>query len=353
MPQDIKIWSVVDGSDLVEIKPGSLALEARLEEWLEKDISIISDDLLVIGRQVTAGFGGVIDLLCLNFKGDVVILELKRDKTPRDVVAQTLDYATWVKGLSYERITELANSYLDDKGPLDKAFGARFKADLPEALNEHHEMLVVASEIDSSTERIIKYLSDYGSISINAATFRFFRDGEGRELLARVFLIEPSDVGGGGKGSKRRPPPLSLEELSKEAFAQGVGELYQRMVERLREQFDRVGTTLRSIAFIGRMEGSFNTILSLIPGESNASNGLRFQVYIVRLAKYLGVDEADATSLLPPKREKWNPLSASPEEYRGYTGFFKDREEVKQFLEELAEIKQRPREVSGNANTGE
>ena len=45
------------------------------------------------------------------------IIELKRDRTPRDVVAQALDYASWVRGLHYEdivvRVQELTGVYAD------------------------------------------------------------------------------------------------------------------------------------------------------------------------------------------------------------------------------------------------
>jgi|TARA_B100000315_G_scaffold33686_1_gene28367 RecB family endonuclease NucS len=78
MPQDVKIWEVGVNDDLTEILDAKLDLEERLENWLEKDISIISNDLLVIGRQVETDFGGIIDLLCLDNTGDIVIVELKR-----------------------------------------------------------------------------------------------------------------------------------------------------------------------------------------------------------------------------------------------------------------------------------
>jgi hypothetical protein len=66
MPKDVRIWEVQARDRLAELKPAKLDLEERIETWLEQDISIISDDLLVIGRQVSTSFGGAIDLLCLD-----------------------------------------------------------------------------------------------------------------------------------------------------------------------------------------------------------------------------------------------------------------------------------------------
>jgi hypothetical protein len=49
-------------------------------------------------------------------------------------------------------------------------------------------MVIVASEIDDSTERIIRYLSEAG-IAINAARFAFYQTGDGREFLSRAFTV--------------------------------------------------------------------------------------------------------------------------------------------------------------------
>lgn len=149
MPQDVKVWEIIDGDKLEELHKSRLDLEERLEDWLEKDISIVSNDSLLIGRQVETGFGGVIDLLCMEHNGDIVIVELKRDRTPREITAQVLDYASWVKDLSNDRITEIANEYLGGGGSLEEAFKDKFGMEIPEILNEHHKMLIVASEIDS------------------------------------------------------------------------------------------------------------------------------------------------------------------------------------------------------------
>jgi len=194
MPEEVKIWKIIDGDKLKEVKRTRLDREDRLECWLENDISILLEKLLIIGRQVRTDFGGAIDLLCLERNGDLVVVELKRDKTPRDVVAQVLDYGSWVKELSISRITEIANEYLRDKGTLEEAFKHKFNEDIPEVLNENHKLLIVASDMDSSSERIVRYLSSSYGVGINTVSFQYLKDDDGSEFLARVFLIDPSQV---------------------------------------------------------------------------------------------------------------------------------------------------------------
>ena len=64
------------------------------------DSRLLGTDLLVVGRQVETAFGGFLDVLCIDVSGRLHALELKRDKTPRDVVAQVLDYGSWVSNLT-------------------------------------------------------------------------------------------------------------------------------------------------------------------------------------------------------------------------------------------------------------
>jgi RecB family endonuclease NucS len=68
---------------------------------------MLSDDWMLIGRQENTGLGGIIDLLAIAPDGSLVLIELKRDKTPRDVVAQSLDYASWVEKLQPEDIAAI------------------------------------------------------------------------------------------------------------------------------------------------------------------------------------------------------------------------------------------------------
>lgn len=62
---------------------------------------------MLIGRQEDTGFGGRTDLLAIASDGSLVLIELKRDRTPREVVAQSLDDGGWVNDLRSEEIAAI------------------------------------------------------------------------------------------------------------------------------------------------------------------------------------------------------------------------------------------------------
>jgi hypothetical protein len=335
MPDEVRIWRVKEGDHLSEIEQSALDLESRLQEWLARDISILDPNLLVIGREVETDFGGYIDLLCLDAAGDVVVVELKRDKTPRDITAQALDYGSWVVDLSNDRITALAQAYLgEDK--FEDAFQLRFSTDVPETLNGSHRVLIVGSRIDASSERIIKYLSDTHGVNINAATFQYFREPDGPEFLARVFLIEPSQVElhSRTKGSSKRRPNLTYQELDALAEGAGVQDLYRYSVASF-ERLLRKHTTRSSIVFSGPFEGSLKSVISILPQESSASQGLRYQLYFLRFRTLTKLSEEDGVAVMPAHHDHWIYHPTAGPDYEGFQGFITSREEIDRLTETL------------------
>ncbi|MGE7766894.1 hypothetical protein [Peribacillus sp. NPDC096540] len=95
----MNLWKV-EQNKLQEIQKNRLDSEDRLENWIAEDSNILGLDILIIGKQVVTSFGGRIDLIAIKRDGELVLLELKKDRTPRDVIAQALDYASWVKELT-------------------------------------------------------------------------------------------------------------------------------------------------------------------------------------------------------------------------------------------------------------
>jgi len=191
MPIEMGIWRLENG--LRQLEFTALKLEARLQELLVLDLSVVSPKLLLIGDKIRTDHGKEIDILAIDAEGTISILELKRDRTPRDVVAQALDYATWVQGLSYSDIVIIYKEKNNGKA-FEEAFDEKFGQSPPEEINERHEMVIVAAELDPATERIINYLSDNHEVPINAVFFRYFRDGKS-EYLTRTWLVDPADAG--------------------------------------------------------------------------------------------------------------------------------------------------------------
>lgn len=190
MPVEMAMWRL-EGDSVIPIASSSMDAEKRLEDALERDISILGlERLLIIGRQVATSFGKYVDLLALGPQGDVYVIELKRDRTPREVVAQALDYGSWVKDLDYEGLSDIFQAYGQGRS-FDEAQQEAFGS-LPEELNGSHQLLIVASELDPSTERIVGYLND-SAVPINVVFFRYMRDGD-REYLARSWLAEPAET---------------------------------------------------------------------------------------------------------------------------------------------------------------
>lgn len=190
MPIKTEMWRIDNGLEKVSFS--SLEAEKKLESVLDKDISIIDPGLMVIGRQVTTSYGKYIDLLAIDSEGHLAILELKRDKTPRDVVAQTLDYASWVQGLTYDDVIKIYATY-DTTKNFESAFEETFGSPPPDTLNEDHRILIVAAELDNHTERIVNYLSSNYGVPINAVFFQYFKEGQS-EYLSRSWLIDPVQV---------------------------------------------------------------------------------------------------------------------------------------------------------------
>ena len=97
MPLEVALWRLGDKPERVTYS--TIDAESRLETVLTDDLTIIDPNLLLIGRQVATAYGKFIDLLALDSEGNLIVIELKRNRTPREVVAQLLDYGSWVRGL--------------------------------------------------------------------------------------------------------------------------------------------------------------------------------------------------------------------------------------------------------------
>ncbi len=190
MPIQHAIWQVADQPAI--LPAAKLASEQLLESMIVREPRILSSEWMLIGQQEVTSHGGRIDLLAIAPDGSLVLIELKRDRTPREIVAQALDYASWMVDLTADRIVQIYQRF-SKGGSLQADFQKRFGSVLDEdTLNHSHQIIIVASELDPSTERIVAYLNAR-DIAINVVFFKVFEHG-GQQLLSRAWMIDPGET---------------------------------------------------------------------------------------------------------------------------------------------------------------
>lgn len=190
MPIRHALWKV--GTAPSQLQPCSLASEQQLEQMIVASPEILSEEWMLIGQQEQTDTGGRIDLLAIAPDASLVLIELKRNRTPREIVAQSIDYAAWVEKLTPDRISQIHQRFSGGRS-LDQAFEQKFGFALDEeSLNKSHQVVIVAAELDDATERIIAYLSER-DVAINVLFFQVFQCGDD-QLLSRAWLIDPGET---------------------------------------------------------------------------------------------------------------------------------------------------------------
>ena len=190
MPVQHAIWKV--GESPAALPTAVLVSEQQLEDMIVASPDMLSAEWMLIGRQEHTTAGGRIDLLAIAPDGSLVLIELKRHRTPREVVAQALDYASWVEGLTADRLAKMYQKF-SGGGDLGEAFNQRFGSELDEdELNSSHQIIIVAAALDDSTERIITYLNAR-DVAINVVFFQVFQHGT-EQLISRAWMIDPGET---------------------------------------------------------------------------------------------------------------------------------------------------------------
>ena len=181
------VWSL---SEKKPLEAASLTDEKELELLLRDNIEILNRGWLVIGNQVKTDAGKVIDILCIDHDGAMVVVELKKDLTPREVTAQVIDYAASVSKMTAEEIAQLYLSFTGGNETLNAAFQKKFGTVLDEdTINHKVKMVIVAAKMDNGTERIIRFLRETYGVDINILFFRIFQCG-GERLISRAWFEE-------------------------------------------------------------------------------------------------------------------------------------------------------------------
>ena len=172
--------------------------EAVLETWLENNPENIIENgsLLIIGRQITTNLGSFIDLLAIDRQGDLVVIELKRDRTPRETLAQALEYASFVEKLGYEQLDEIFRNYAGDEAlNLAQYHREYFSLASDEAVvfNNDQRIVIVGQKITPEIRQTSTFLRNKG-VRVTCLEFTFFKADGGLRLLSTNIVVGNESV---------------------------------------------------------------------------------------------------------------------------------------------------------------
>ena len=164
---------------------------------------------LVFGEQVWTK-SGPLDYLGIDNNGNLVIVELKRDKLARDVLAQVIDYASDVANWDIEKLNEICLTFsaysLEDY--ITDHFENIELDDL--VINKAQRLLLVGFSIDEALSRMIEWLSSKYDVGINAIILNYVKTSSGNELLSRTVII-PEEIEKEKTNKKKFTIPMSDE----------------------------------------------------------------------------------------------------------------------------------------------
>lgn len=191
---------------LVVAKKTSIEFESHLEDWFENSPTVvIQDELLWIGRQTSAADEERTifpDLFGVDSKGNLVIVELKRSRTPREVVAQLLEYAAWASELSDAQIHEIAKDYFKTREEFqEKTFDDAFREafdmsdddEIP-LLNQKLRLFIVAEEISGQIIRVCQFLRTSYKMAIGCIAVSKFQTESGDEIVSTEIKVGDEEI---------------------------------------------------------------------------------------------------------------------------------------------------------------
>ena len=205
--------------------------EAVLENWLESNSDNILEDgkLLIIGRQVTTNLGSIIDLLGIDREGNTVVIELKRDRTPRDTLAQALEYASFVEELDTAQLEEILQRYVSDEALNLASYHRNYfelASDEAVSFNKEQRIVLVGQRITGEIRQTASFLRRKG-MRVTCLEFSYFQANGDKHLLSYDIVVgkEPTKI----KQILSGALPIVSQDLFMEALDENGKEVFGQL----------------------------------------------------------------------------------------------------------------------------
>lgn len=193
----MSLWKITDKGPIklgeTKFKKENM-LEEHLENWIEKDSSILGEPLLIFGRQVTIpDTKDRLDLLAVDVHGVIVVIELKRGQLKDPVDVQSLRYASYLSKWRFSDFENIAKNYYGKTGDPEFNFNDIFETfcndsgidDIPDFNNEQR-IIIAGSSVREKLGSVALWLRDH-NIDIKLIEVKSYKEGNN-------IFIEPTTL---------------------------------------------------------------------------------------------------------------------------------------------------------------
>ena len=226
----MKLYKILDKEKASVVRPlDSDLLESEVENLLEKDpVLLLGEEILYIGRQVKTDVGKKLDLIALDKYARLIVIELKRGYAPREIIAQVLDYTSWINKLSEREIEKIAKEYFEKQSlpfkSLHEAFEKTFGKALHKSVGEDISIILFAKDFSKEVIRPAEYLNENG-VPISCIKFEIFSSTENEKYFLTEVVIGDE---------------LVNEETNKKEITAENKTFYKKLIDKLTKRLEEI-----------------------------------------------------------------------------------------------------------------
>lgn len=160
-----------------------------IQEWIEKTPEILREELLIIYKELILPSNIRLDLLAIDKKANLVIIELKRDDSGKDTEWQAIKYTSYCSNFLPEDIFGIYAKYLESDEDEAQLKIEEFIDEELENLNEKQRIILVSRKFHSDVLSAVLWLRDY-EIDIECVRLNLYMD-QNNQLFITPDLIIP------------------------------------------------------------------------------------------------------------------------------------------------------------------
>ena len=212
--------------------------EAHLERLFENSPFGLNQDefILWIGKRhpVKQENKTIIpDLLGIDSQGNLVIVEFKRGRSPREVVAQLFEYAAWAAvECSESDILNIAEAYFSERDDTSLKFNDNFRDafDIPDEsempkLNQRLRLFVIAEDIPDEVSRVCQWQRTSLGLDITCIEVSLFRTKANEMYVDMEVKVGEEDIAATPPKPSPKPSQKHYDKPAKEIVWEAVQQL--------------------------------------------------------------------------------------------------------------------------------